>query len=129
MLWGRGAVHLRHWSAPVPTTQATDPYVQQASPNASGTTGRGGSAPAELYAYSSGYYFVRGKAYAFKGIAFHYHVLWWATVPAPLLALMARRRHLKRLRAASERCVACGYDLRATPDRCPECGTVPANRS
>ncbi|HEY7118891.1 MAG TPA: hypothetical protein VH475_20040 [Tepidisphaeraceae bacterium] len=42
--------------------------------------------------------------------------------PGVSMYLLARRRlHSRRARRAG-RCPACGYDLRATPDRCPECG-------
>jgi hypothetical protein len=38
-------------------------------------------------------------------------------------SLYVRRRIRRANRLAA--CVSCGYDLRATPKRCPECGTVP----
>ena len=47
--------------------------------------------------------------------------LTFATFAAPWVVGALRRRRT-RSRIAANRCVACGYDLRASPGRCPECG-------
>ena len=48
--------------------------------------------------------------------------LLFAILPALHLRSMLRSRRLHRL----GHCPRCGYDLRATPDRCPECGLLTA---
>jgi hypothetical protein len=48
----------------------------------------------------------------------------WALLILPI-AWLARRRwesYGARMAAKRGKCVQCGYDLRASPDRCPECG-------
>jgi len=52
--------------------------------------------------------------------------LWFLTLAAGLLpGVRLYRWQRRRCRHRPGHCAQCGYDLRATPDRCPECGMVP----
>jgi hypothetical protein len=64
------------------------------------------------------------QARAFYGAV---EIPWWSLLL--LFALLPASRWVvrRRTRAKVRRglCPTCGYDLRATPGRCPECGTTP----
>jgi hypothetical protein len=57
-------------------------------------------------------------------------VPWWLPIvlfgSIPTARIIALYRSRQRMKLG--RCFACGYDLRATPDRCPECGTIPPKK-
>ena len=80
------------------------------------------------YEHSSMLTFSYWAAPSWSTHAVEYAVHYWLVTAllgvAPAVRVVAVWR--RRRRAAIGQCPTCGYDLRATPDRCPECGGVSA---
>lgn len=67
-----------------------------------------------------GFQFYRGTQYAVYAAPLAPLVLFFAVRPIAFLTKLLRRR----TRSRAGHCRQCSYDLRATPEQCPECGTV-----
>ena len=79
--------------------------------------------PALGLAKKSHYYF--GDLTPYRQITFPllYFAALFAILPSILCISVGRRRLIYRTRMKQGLCLKCGYDLRASPERCPECGT------
>jgi hypothetical protein len=58
----------------------------------------------------------------FSQIAFPFFYLAMLLTALPLAWCLSYRSRRRRARTASGFCMRCGYDLRASAERCPECG-------
>jgi hypothetical protein len=73
----------------------------------------------------AGFHAVEREIFSQLLVPFWFLVL--LTLVHPLVSAVSFAR--RRLAYLPGMCKNCGYDLRMTPDRCPECGIVPTSRT
>ena len=76
------------------------------------------NARTELLGFKHAHGTLRGMSFWLVAVPYWFIVLLTAAPPADWWRQQRRARHRK----VEGRCPGCGYDLRGTPERCPECG-------
>jgi hypothetical protein len=81
--------------------------------------------PADAWKTGAGFRYVRITSSGMRryNLVLPLWLLALATAAPPALWWLGRAKARRRFRRGL--CPKCGYDLRATPDRCPECGAIP----
>ena len=72
-----------------------------------------------VFTFPHGFGFVRAGIFRGISVPHWFLALLFAILPAQHLRAVVRSRRRRR----AGQCPRCGYDLRATPERCPECGS------
>jgi hypothetical protein len=92
-----------------------------------GTRTSNGVAPATgRWTWDSGDAFWAPWGWPAGAIRYWHLFIYSAALPVVWWTVYGRHAVLTRYRITRGRCLTCGYDLRATPDLCPECGVAPA---
>src|SRR5205814_2367741 len=77
------------------------------------------------FSYGRGAIPVPGGKADLRWLTLPYWAIFASSAILPFIAARKRwRSRQRRLRTIGARCPNCNYDLRATPDRCPECGAI-----